>query len=431
MVADGSYFFLNGTATTEIYPLSLHDALPISLAFSGLLFVLLAFALSGASSLADDDSSTEPSVEESPEKIATAALRRVATNIQFHKDDTVRLVRLSKAVVRNEHLVHLKQFPKLDYLAILCPEVTDEGMANIVELIELDTLLLSKTGITDDTLGFLTDFYKLRRLYLGESNITDAGMEHLIGLQSLEVFSAPKTDLSDDGLLAISKLKNLTTLRLGDTQVTDAGLEHLSGLLHLNVLYLTNCRINGSGVEHLQPLAELEHLCLNATDVDDQAIEMLGKLTQLKQLELYGTRLTAEGVKQLQQLLPETQLHVDPAIRRVVDPRAGDAKDLAAVFPAASTRAEEVMELLSPIVQRLGDEKTVPDFQRHVVPLLGRLGCNGRACHGSFQGQGGFRLSMFGYDFEMDLENLHERIDLRSEERRVGKECRSRWSPDH
>ena len=48
----------------------------------------------------------------------------------------------------------------------------------------------------------------------------------------------------------------------------------------------------------------------------------------------------------------------------------------------------------------------VPDFQRHIVPLFGRLGCNGRACHGSFQGQGGFRLSMFGYDFASDLAAL-------------------------
>jgi hypothetical protein len=47
-----------------------------------------------------------------------------------------------------------------------------------------------------------------------------------------------------------------------------------------------------------------------------------------------------------------------------------------------------------------------PDFQRHVVPLLGRLGCNGRACHGSFQGQGGFQLSLFGYDFKADHANL-------------------------
>ncbi|MBC7967609.1 MAG: DUF1549 domain-containing protein, partial [Fuerstia sp.] len=53
----------------------------------------------------------------------------------------------------------------------------------------------------------------------------------------------------------------------------------------------------------------------------------------------------------------------------------------------------------------------VPDFQQHVVPLLGKLGCNGRACHGSFQGRGGFRLSLFGYDFEMDHDELYGRVD--------------------
>ncbi len=47
-----------------------------------------------------------------------------------------------------------------------------------------------------------------------------------------------------------------------------------------------------------------------------------------------------------------------------------------------------------------------PDFRRHVLPLMGKLGCNGRACHGSFQGQGGFRLSLFGYDFKADHDAL-------------------------
>ena len=73
-----------------------------------------------------------------------------------------------------------------------------------------------------------------------------------------------------------------------------------------------------------------------------------------------------------------------------------------AVAPVAAA------EILPPASQRFaaakGDE--VPSFQRHVVPLLGRLGCNGRACHGSFQGQGGFRLSLFGYDFKADHEAL-------------------------
>ncbi|MBI3466992.1 MAG: DUF1553 domain-containing protein [Planctomycetes bacterium] len=47
-----------------------------------------------------------------------------------------------------------------------------------------------------------------------------------------------------------------------------------------------------------------------------------------------------------------------------------------------------------------------PDFTRHVVPLLGKLGCNNRACHGSFQGQNGFRLSLFGHDAGMDHAEL-------------------------
>ncbi len=60
----------------------------------------------------------------------------------------------------------------------------------------------------------------------------------------------------------------------------------------------------------------------------------------------------------------------------------------------------------------------VPDFQRHISPMLGRLGCNGRACHGSFQGQGGFMLSLFGYDFDVDhkalLDEKSPRVDLKS-----------------
>lgn len=54
------------------------------------------------------------------------------------------------------------------------------------------------------------------------------------------------------------------------------------------------------------------------------------------------------------------------------------------------------------------------DFERHVAPLLGQLGCNTAACHGSFSGRGGFRLSLFGYSAEMDYQNLRERVDLKS-----------------
>jgi len=54
----------------------------------------------------------------------------------------------------------------------------------------------------------------------------------------------------------------------------------------------------------------------------------------------------------------------------------------------------------------ISETKEIPDFQKHISPLLGRMGCNGRACHGSFQGQGGLTLSLFGYDFDADHKAL-------------------------
>ena len=61
-------------------------------------------------------------------------------------------------------------------------------------------------------------------------------------------------------------------------------------------------------------------------------------------------------------------------------------------------------EVVRPASERFAerDSKAVPDFQRHVIPLLGRLGCNSAKCHGSFQGQGDLRLSLFGFDFKSD-----------------------------
>ncbi|MES2788722.1 MAG: DUF1549 and DUF1553 domain-containing protein [Planctomycetota bacterium] len=75
-------------------------------------------------------------------------------------------------------------------------------------------------------------------------------------------------------------------------------------------------------------------------------------------------------------------------------------------------------EVLKPANERFAAEtQEAPSFQRHVLPLMGRLGCNGRSCHGSFQGQGGFRLSLFGYDFKSDHEALLKgekpRVDLK------------------
>ncbi|HKI38325.1 MAG TPA: DUF1549 domain-containing protein, partial [Gemmataceae bacterium] len=63
-----------------------------------------------------------------------------------------------------------------------------------------------------------------------------------------------------------------------------------------------------------------------------------------------------------------------------------------------------------------GTELPAVDFERHVAPLLMRSGCSAGACHGSFQGKGGLRLSLFGHAPERDYlaltrDALGRRID--------------------
>src|SRR6187549_2155472 len=56
-----------------------------------------------------------------------------------------------------------------------------------------------------------------------------------------------------------------------------------------------------------------------------------------------------------------------------------------------------------------------PQFVRDVLPVLTKAGCNSGACHGSFQGRGGFRLSLLGFDPLAD----HEALVLQARGRRI------------
>jgi hypothetical protein len=55
----------------------------------------------------------------------------------------------------------------------------------------------------------------------------------------------------------------------------------------------------------------------------------------------------------------------------------------------------------------------VPDFERDVIPVLTRAGCNAGSCHGSAKGQGGFRLSLQGYDVGADFDAVAQEFRSR------------------
>jgi hypothetical protein len=90
---------------------------------------------------------------------------------------------------------------------------------------------------------------------------------------------------------------------------------------------------------------------------------------------------------------------------------------LAALFAATPIGAQAPSPagsspVLAPANQRFASPTAeVPHLRRHVVPLLSRLGCNAAACHGAKGGQGDFELSLFGFDYQADIQELADEGD--------------------
>lgn len=52
-------------------------------------------------------------------------------------------------------------------------------------------------------------------------------------------------------------------------------------------------------------------------------------------------------------------------------------------------------------------------FERDVMPILTKVGCNTGSCHGAARGKDGFRLSLFGYDPAGDYQRITREIGIR------------------
>ena len=69
-----------------------------------------------------------------------------------------------------------------------------------------------------------------------------------------------------------------------------------------------------------------------------------------------------------------------------------------------------------------GEREVAVSFATDIVSILTLKGCNGSACHGSPAGQGGFKLSLFGYDSGADHDAIvaareRQRVDLEDPEK--------------
>ena len=61
---------------------------------------------------------------------------------------------------------------------------------------------------------------------------------------------------------------------------------------------------------------------------------------------------------------------------------------------------------LSPACQLRAEEPAIVDFENDLQPIFTRFGCNSGPCHGKARGQGGFQLSLLGFDGQQDYDAI-------------------------
>ena len=94
---------------------------------------------------------------------------------------------------------------------------------------------------------------------------------------------------------------------------------------------------------------------------------------------------------------------LDPTI--VAIDRAGQIRPLLDGRARIRVRSGDHSATLDVTVEDIADHRPV-GFATEVVPIFTKLGCNGGTCHGKSSGQNGFRLSLLGFDPELDHDSL-------------------------
>ncbi len=87
---------------------------------------------------------------------------------------------------------------------------------------------------------------------------------------------------------------------------------------------------------------------------------------------------------------------VTPAGR--VLPRANGASEIIATYGDKSARV--------PLASKQIGENLPLNFGNQVVPVFTKLGCNSGGCHGKASGQNGFKLSLLGFEPQLDFQTL-------------------------
>ncbi len=145
------------------------------------------------------------------------------------------------------------------------------------------------------------------------------------------------------------------------------------------------------------------------------------KPSEVQSLQPFPAKVQLVGLDDAQQLVLTAVLSKDAGGRlqdlttdaryEVADPKVARVTSGGRVVPVGNGTTEvtarygdKVVRL--PVTAKSCDENLAINFGNQIVPIFTKLGCNSGGCHGKASGQNGFKLSLLGFEPDVDFVSL-------------------------
>jgi hypothetical protein len=148
-------------------------------------------------------------------------------------------------------------------------------------------------------------------------------------------------------------------------------------------------------------------------DTAKQDLTPLPKPAEIQAITVAPTKIDLKGLDDAQQLVLTAKLadrlqDLTTDIKyTVADPKVAVVNQAGRVIPVGNGTTEVTItygdkSVKVPITSANCDVNLPINFANQIVPIFTKLGCNSGGCHGKASGQNGFKLSLLGFEPEVD-----------------------------
>jgi len=223
----------------------------------------------------------------------------------------LRVELLQGSQATDQDVARLSCLPQIEVLALGATMVTDESLRSVAQWKNLQFLMIfASAKVTADGLARLEGQPSLSDLGLSHRPVGEAELAHLVKIPKLRVLNLYQSGITDEWIARLVEQRpDLTSLQIGGNKdLTDRALESIGRCTSLSVLHLSGAQISDAGLSHLGACQKLKHLFLDNTAITDGGLTHLARLKNLKEIRLGSTKVTEAGVAKIQAALPNCKV---------------------------------------------------------------------------------------------------------------------------